>query len=172
MRGDAGIGYSCLRSATIRISASQEGSEYRGLYSVRCQSSFRCRSGRVKLQGLAVRHSWCRRNPGRSNCRAGVRYSASFDSAGKAPKGAGWERAVPFRTVPSAQSPRRGRASSEGRRRQVASHLGLTPLPSWRAAATWPRSARGDRSARTRHAGHRDRSPDRAHWQRGWNLAG
>ena len=89
-----------------RISLSQEGSEWRGLYSVRCQSSFPLQIlAEWKLQGLAVRHKLVPAQPRQIKLiEPPFAYSGSFDSAGKAPKG-GWVGSVQYRfvTVPSAQ---------------------------------------------------------------------
>jgi hypothetical protein len=89
-----------------RISLSQEGSEWRGLYSVRCQSSFPLQIlAEWKLQGLAVRHKLVPLQPRQIRLiEPPFAYSGSFDSAGKAPKG-GWVGSVQYRfvTVPSAQ---------------------------------------------------------------------
>jgi hypothetical protein len=89
-----------------RIPLSQEGSEWRGLYSVRCRSSFPLQIlAEWKLQGLAVRHALVPPQPRQIKLsEPALAYSASFDSAGKAPKG-GWVGSVQYRfvTVPSAQ---------------------------------------------------------------------
>ena len=89
-----------------RIPLSQYGSEYRGLYPVRCQSSFPLQIlAEWKLQGLALRHKLVPPQPRQITLtEPPLSYSASFDSSGKAPKG-GWVGAVQYRfvTVPSAQ---------------------------------------------------------------------
>jgi hypothetical protein len=89
-----------------RIPLSQEGSEWRGLYSVRCQSSFPLQIlAEWKLQGLAVRHKLVPAQPRQIKLlEPSLAYSAGFDSAGKPPKG-GWVGSVQYRfvTVPSAQ---------------------------------------------------------------------
>jgi len=89
-----------------RIPLSQEGPEWRGLYSVRCQSSFPLQIlAEWKLQGLSVRHKLVPLQPRQIKLKEpSLAYSASFDSAGKAPKG-GWLGSVQYRfvTVPSAQ---------------------------------------------------------------------
>jgi hypothetical protein len=89
-----------------RIPLSQEGSEWRGLYSVRCQSSFPLQIlAEWKAQGLSVRHKLVPPQPRQIKLiEPPLTYSASFDSAGKAPKG-GWVGSVQYRfvTVPSAQ---------------------------------------------------------------------
>ena len=95
-----------LGSNNQRISLSQEGSEWHGLYSVRCQSSFPLQIlAEWKLQGLAVRHKLVPPQPRQIKLvEPAFAYSASFDSAGKPPKG-GWVGSVQYRfvTVPSAQ---------------------------------------------------------------------
>jgi hypothetical protein len=89
-----------------RIPLSQYGTEYRGLYSVRCQSSFPLQIlAEWKLQGLAVRHKVVPPQARQITLtEPPLAYSASFDSSGKAPQG-GWLGAVQYRfvTVPSAQ---------------------------------------------------------------------
>src|SRR2546425_8019725 len=89
-----------------RISLSQEGSEWRGLLSVRCHSSFPLQIlAEWKLQGLAVRHKLVPPQPRQIRLiEPPLAYTASFDSSGKAPKG-GWLGSVQYRfvTVPSAQ---------------------------------------------------------------------
>src|SRR3977135_4367213 len=89
-----------------RIPLSQEGSEWRGLYSVRCRSSFPLQIlAEWKLQGLAVHHKLVPPQPRQIKLNEPpLAYTASFDSAGQAPKG-GWVGSVQYRfvTVPSAQ---------------------------------------------------------------------
>jgi hypothetical protein len=89
-----------------RIPLLQEGSEWRGLYSVRCQSSFPLQIlAQWKLQGMTVRHKLVPPQPRQIKLiEPPFAYTASFDSAGKAPKG-GWVGSVQYRfvTVPSAQ---------------------------------------------------------------------
>src|SRR4030088_2457473 len=89
-----------------RIPLSQEGSEWRGLYSVRCRSSFPLQIlAEWKLQGLAVHHKLGPPQPRQIKLnQPRVAYTGSFDSAGQAPKG-GWVGSVQYRfvTVPSAQ---------------------------------------------------------------------
>ena len=89
-----------------RIPLSQYGAEFRGLYSVRCQSSFPLQIlAEWKVQGLAVKHKLVPPQPRQITLtEPPFSYSASFDSSGKPPKG-GWVGAVQFRfvTVPSAQ---------------------------------------------------------------------
>src|SRR5258708_35988254 len=74
-----------------RISLSQEGSEWRGLYSVRCQSSFRLQIlDEWKLTGLAVRHKVVAPQLRQIKLvEPPLSYSARFDSAGK-PATRGW----------------------------------------------------------------------------------
>jgi hypothetical protein len=118
-----------------RIPLSQEGSEWRGLYSVRCQSSFPLQIlAEWKLQGLAVRHKLVPLQPRQIKLtEPPLSYSASFDSAGKAPKG-GWVGSVQYRfvTVPSAQiTAARVEPSSEAAADVKAAKAisVLTPLP-------------------------------------------
>jgi hypothetical protein len=118
-----------------RISLSQEGSEWRGLYSVRCQSSFPLQIlAEWKLQGLAVRHKLVPLQPRQIRLiEPPFAYSGSFDSAGKAPKG-GWVGSVQYRfvTVPSAQiTAARVEPSSEAAADVKAAKAisVLTPLP-------------------------------------------
>src|SRR6202023_1259938 len=89
-----------------RIPPLQEGSEWRGLYSVRCRSSFPLQIlAEWKVQGLAVHHKLVPLQPRQIKLvEPPLAYTASFDSAGKAPKG-GWVGSVQYRfvTVPSAQ---------------------------------------------------------------------
>ena len=89
-----------------RIPLRQEGSEWSGLYSVRCRSSFPLQIlAEWKLQGLAVHHKLVPLQPRQIKLiEPPLAYTASFDSAGKAPKG-GWVGSVQYRfvTVPSAQ---------------------------------------------------------------------
>lgn len=118
-----------------RIPLSQEGSEWRGLYSVRCQSSFPLQIlAEWKLQGLSVRHKLVPPQPRQIKLlEPSLTYSASFDSAGKAPKG-GWVGSVQYRfvTVPSAQiTAARVEPSSEAAADVKAAKAisVLTPLP-------------------------------------------
>jgi len=89
-----------------KIPLTQEGSEWRGLLSVRCHSSFPLQIlAEWKLQGLAVRHKLVPLQPRQIRLmEPSLTYTASFDSSGKAPKG-GWLGSVQYRfvTVPSAQ---------------------------------------------------------------------
>jgi hypothetical protein len=118
-----------------RIPLSQEGSEWRGLYSVRCQSSFPLQIlAEWKLQGLSVRHKLVPLQPRQIKLKEpSLAYSASFDSAGKVPKG-GWLGSVQYRfvTVPSAQiTAARVEPSSEAAADVKAAKAiaVLTPLP-------------------------------------------
>ena len=118
-----------------RIPLSQEGPEWRGLYSVRCQSSFPLQIlAEWKLQGLSVRHKLVPLQPRQIKLKEpSLAYSASFDSAGKAPKG-GWLGSVQYRfvTVPSAQiTAARVEPSSEAAADVKAAKAiaVLTPLP-------------------------------------------
>ena len=89
-----------------RIPLSQEGPEWHGLYSVRCQGSFPLQIlAEWKVQGLSVRHKLVPLQPREIKLdEPSLSYSASFDSSGKPPKG-GWVGSVQYRfvTVPSAQ---------------------------------------------------------------------
>jgi len=89
-----------------KIPLSQEGPEWRGLYSVRCQNSFPLQIlAEWKLQGLSVRHKLVPLQARQVTLtEPPLTFAASFDSAGKEPKG-GWQGAVQYRfvTVPSAQ---------------------------------------------------------------------
>jgi len=89
-----------------RIPLSQEGSEWRGLYSVRCRSSFPLQIlAEWKTQAFSVRHRLVPPQPRQIKLtEPSLTYTASFDSAGKPPKG-GWVGSVQYRfvTVPSAQ---------------------------------------------------------------------
>jgi hypothetical protein len=92
-------------SQKVALSANAEGSAWRGLYSVRCRSSF-------PLQFVAQwKLPWDMRRklvpPKPREVRLiepPLARTASFDSSGKAPKG-GWQGAVQYRfvTVPSVQ---------------------------------------------------------------------
>jgi hypothetical protein len=124
-----------LGSNNQRISLSQEGSEWRGLYSVRCQSSFPLQIlAEWKLTGLAVRHKLVPPQPRQIKLlEPSLTYSASFDSAGKPPKG-GWVGSVQYRfvTVPSAQITAAriepsSEAAADGKAAKAISVL--TPLP-------------------------------------------
>jgi hypothetical protein len=96
-----------LGSNNQRIPLQQYGNEYRGLYQVRCQSSFPLQIlATWKLQGLAVRSKLVPLQPRQITLtEPPLSYSASFDSSGKAPPKGGWVGAVQYRfvTVPSAQ---------------------------------------------------------------------
>ena len=89
-----------------RVPLSQEGGEWLGLYSVRCQSSFPVQIlAEWKLQGFAVRHKLVPPQPRQIKLtEPPFAYTASFDASGKPPKG-GWVGSVQYRfvTVPSAQ---------------------------------------------------------------------
>lgn len=118
-----------------RVPLRQEGSEWSGLYSVRCRSSFPLQIlAEWKLQGLAVHHKLVPLQPRQIKLvEPPLAYTASFDSAGKAPKG-GWVGSVQYRfvTVPSAQiSAARIEPSSEAPADVKAAKAisVLTPLP-------------------------------------------
>jgi hypothetical protein len=90
-----------------RVPLSQYGNEYRGLYSVRCVSSFPLQIlAEWKLQGLALRHKLVPPQPRQITLtEPKLSYSASFDASGKSPPKGGWTGTVQYRfvTVPSAQ---------------------------------------------------------------------
>lgn len=118
-----------------RIPLSQEGSEWRGLYSVRCRSSFPLQIlAEWKTQAFSVRHRLVPPQPRQIKLiEPSLTYTASFDSAGKAPKG-GWVGNVQYRfvTVPSAQiTAARVEPSSEAAADVKAAKAisVLTPLP-------------------------------------------
>ena len=89
-----------------KIPMTQSGAEYRGLYSVRCQSSFPLQIlAEWKTQGFSVRHKLVPPQPRQIKLtEPPLAYEASFDSSGKMPKG-GWVGSVQYRfvTVPSVQ---------------------------------------------------------------------
>jgi hypothetical protein len=89
-----------------RISLTQSGPEFHGLYQVRCQSSFPLQIlAEWKTQAFSVRHKLVPPQPRQIKLNEPpLAYQASFDSAGKMPKG-GWLGSVQYRfvTVPSAQ---------------------------------------------------------------------
>ena len=118
-----------------RITLSQQGSEWRGLYSVRCRSSFPLQIlAEWKTQAFSVRHRLLPPQPRQIKLiEPSLTYTASFDSAGKAPKG-GWVGNVQYRfvTVPSAQiTAARVEPSSEAAADVKAAKAisVLTPLP-------------------------------------------
>ena len=89
-----------------RVPLTQEGPEYRGLYSVRCQSSFPLQIlAEWKTQGFSVRKKLVPPQPRQIKLtEPPLAYEASFDASGKEPKG-GWVGTVQYRfvTVASAQ---------------------------------------------------------------------
>ena len=89
-----------------RVPLTQEGSEYRGLYSVRCQNSFPLEIlAEWKTQAFSVRKKLVPPQPRQIKLiEPPLAYEASFDASGKEPKG-GWVGTVQYRfvTVPSAQ---------------------------------------------------------------------
>jgi len=106
----AGIGIPVC-AATSEDSASR-GLRVSTVYSVRCQSSFRCRSG--EELGLAVRKSLCRPQPRRSNVEP-ARLLGEF-APGQAP-GGGWECST---VRDGAEAPdQRGAVGPRARRRDV-----------------------------------------------------
>src|SRR5204862_481254 len=89
-----------------RIPLSQEGPEWHGLYSVRCQGSFPLQIlAEWKVQGLSVRHKLVPPQPREVKLdEPSLSYSASFDSSGKPPKG-GWVGGVQDRFVTGPRAP-------------------------------------------------------------------
>lgn len=90
-----------------KVPLSQAGPEFRGLYSVRCQSSFPLQIlAEWKTQAFSVRHKLVPPQQPRQIqlTEPPLAYTASFDASGKEPKG-GWVGSVQYRfvTVPSAQ---------------------------------------------------------------------
>ena len=89
-----------------KIPMTQSDGEYRGLYSVRCQSSFPLQIlAEWKTQGFSVRHKLVPPQARQIKLtEPPLAYEASFDSSGKMPKG-GWVGSVQYRfvTVPSVQ---------------------------------------------------------------------
>ena len=89
-----------------KVPLNQGGNEFRGLYQVRCQSSFPLQIlAEWKTQAFSVRHKLMPPEPRQIKVtEPPLAYTASFDSAGKMPKG-GWTGAVQYRfvTVPSVQ---------------------------------------------------------------------
>jgi hypothetical protein len=89
-----------------KVPLSQTGSEYHGLYQVRCQSSFPLQIlAEWKTQAFSLRKKLVPPQPRQIKLvEPPLAYEASFDSSGKEPKG-GWLGSVQYRfvTVPSAQ---------------------------------------------------------------------
>lgn len=89
-----------------KIPMTQEGSEYHGLYSVRCQSSFPVQIlAEWKTQAFSVRQKLTPPQPREIKLtEPPLAYTQSIDSAGAMPKG-GWVGSVQYRfvTVPSVQ---------------------------------------------------------------------
>ena len=83
-----------------KITLNQDGSEWHGLYSVRCRSSFPLQFlAEWKLQGLAVRHKVVPAQPREIKLtEPPLARQASFDASGKMPKG-GWTGTVQYRFV-------------------------------------------------------------------------
>jgi hypothetical protein len=90
----------------ITLNSNPDGSEWHGLYSVRCQSSFPLQFlVEWKLQAFDVKHKLVPMAPRMIKLtEPPLTRSASFDSAGKEPKG-GWVGSVQYRfvTMPSVQ---------------------------------------------------------------------
>jgi hypothetical protein len=90
-----------------RVPLSQEGGEWLGLYSVKCQNSFPLQIlAEWKVQGLTVRHKLVPQQPRLIKLtEPPFAYTASFDASGKTPPKGGWVGSVQYRfvTVPSAQ---------------------------------------------------------------------
>jgi hypothetical protein len=90
----------------ITLNSNPDGSEWHGLYSVRCQSSFPLQFlVEWKLQAFDVKHKLVPPEPRLIKLtEPPLTRSANFDSAGKAPKG-GWVGSVQYRfvTMPSVQ---------------------------------------------------------------------
>jgi hypothetical protein len=84
----------------IELTPNRDGSEWRGLYSVRCRESFPLQLKAIwKLQGLATRQKLVPEQPREVKLIAPpLTKEASLDSSGKAPKG-GWEGVVAYRFV-------------------------------------------------------------------------
>ena len=89
-----------------KIPLSQSASEYHGLYSVRCQSSFPLQIlAEWKTQAFSVRQKLVPAQPRQIKLvEPPLAFQQAFDSAGKMPKG-GWTGSVQYRfvTVPSVQ---------------------------------------------------------------------
>jgi hypothetical protein len=90
----------------ITLNSNPDGSEWHGLYSVRCQSSFPLQFlVEWKLQAFDVKHKLVPPQPRLIKLtEPPLTRSATFDSAGKEPKG-GWVGSVQYRfvTMPSVQ---------------------------------------------------------------------
>jgi hypothetical protein len=90
----------------ITLSSNADGSEWRGLYPVRCQSSFPLQFlAEWKLQAFDVKHKLVPPAPRQVKLtEPPLTRAASLDSAGKQPKG-GWTGGVQYRfvTMPSVQ---------------------------------------------------------------------
>lgn len=89
----------------IPLSANADGSQWRGLYSVRCKSSFPLQFVAEWKLPVDVRRKVTPPQPRQVRLlEPPLTRTASFDSSGKAPKG-GWQGAVQYRfvTVPNVQ---------------------------------------------------------------------
>ncbi|TLY80126.1 MAG: hypothetical protein E6K49_02660 [Gammaproteobacteria bacterium] len=82
----------------VELSPNRDGSEWHGLYSVRCRSSFPLQFLAVwKLQGLATKQKLEPPQPREVKLiEPPLTRAVSIDTAGKMPKG-GWEGGVPYR---------------------------------------------------------------------------
>jgi len=141
-----------------RISLSQEGSEWRGLYSVRCQSSFPLQIlAEWKLQGLAVApQAGAAATPADQTGRAIAHLLGEFRLRGQAAqRRLGGERAVSLRDGAERADHRgayRALERSCGGPQGGQGHLGTDAAAGrGRAVATWPRSV-SRRAMRTRTA--------------------
>ncbi|HEY0767974.1 MAG TPA: hypothetical protein VGD47_08445 [Steroidobacteraceae bacterium] len=155
-----------------KIPLSQDGSEWRGLYSVRCQSSFPVQFlAEWHRAALDVKKKIVPPQPRQIKLKEPpLTFAASFDASGKMPKG-GWVGSVQYRfvTVPSAQISAAHIEPSSDAPADVAAAKAisvLTPLPllapcgdraEIRLAATSPH-AHGTLSIDTDH-------PSVPHWQ-------
>jgi hypothetical protein len=89
----------------VALSANADGTQWRGLYSIRCRSSFPLQFVTEWKLPFDVRRKVIPPQPRQVRLiEPPLTRSASFDSSGKAPKG-GWQGRVQYRfvTVPSAQ---------------------------------------------------------------------
>jgi hypothetical protein len=122
-------------SQKITLNSSPDGSEWHGLYSVRCQSSFPLQFlVEWKLQAFDVKHELVPPEPRMIKLtEPPLTRSATFDSSGKKPK-EGWVGSVQYRfvTMPSVQitAARVEPASSDAADVAAAKAITvLTPMP-------------------------------------------
>jgi hypothetical protein len=82
----------------IELTSNRDGTEWHGLYSVRCRSSFPLQFQAVwKLQGLATKQRLEPAQPREIKLiEPAPTREASIDTSGKSPKG-GWQGGVPYR---------------------------------------------------------------------------